>query len=98
LWPDASIVSGKAAIAAIIKDMLQDQNLAYSTNFSEESMEIAKSGDLAYTRGFGTITMTDPKSRKALTAKGKYVMVFKKQTDGHWKGIIDTYNLDAAAK
>jgi len=98
LWPDASTVSGKAAIAAVIKDMLQDPNLAYSINLAEESMEIAKSGDLAYTRGFGTITMTDPKSKKAVAAKGKYVMIFKKQSDGHWKGIIDTYNLDAAAK
>ena len=36
--------------------------------------------------------MTDPKTKKVLTVKGKYVTVFKKQADGGWKAVADIGN------
>lgn len=96
--PDSPPITGKAAIAAAVKDMLQDPNLVYSGNFADETMEISKSGELAYTRGVAKLTMTDPKSKKPVTTSGKYVTVYKKQADGQWRGVADIYNMNGAAK
>ena len=38
---------------------------------------------------------TDPKTKKVLTEKGKYVTVFQKQADGGWKAVADIFNEDA---
>jgi ketosteroid isomerase-like protein len=38
--------------------------------------------------------MTNPKSKKAGTDKGKYITVFKKQADGTWKAVEDMVNSD----
>ncbi len=58
-------------------------------------MEIAKSGDLGYSQGSLTQTWTDPKTKKVLTVKGKYVTVYKKQADGGWKAVADIWNENA---
>ena len=40
------------------------------------------------------MTMTDPKAKKPVTDKGKYVTVYKKQADGSWKAVADIMNSD----
>jgi hypothetical protein len=52
----------------------------------------SKSDDMAYLQG--TYTMTDPKTKKPMTDKGKYLTVFTKQPDGSWKAIADAFNSD----
>jgi len=42
----------------------------------------------------GTYTMTDLKTKKPMTDKGKYPTVFTKQPDGIWKAIADAFNSD----
>ena len=42
----------------------------------------------------GTYTMTDPKTKKPMADKGKYLTVFTKQPDGSWKAIADAFNSD----
>jgi ketosteroid isomerase-like protein len=51
--------------------------------------------DLAYARGAYTATRTDAASQRPVTAKGKYVVVYRKQADGHWKAIHDINNRDS---
>jgi ketosteroid isomerase-like protein len=58
-------------------------------------VDVAKSGDLGYSQGAYTMTFTDPKTKKVLTERGKYVTVFKKQADGSWKAVADIDNEDA---
>jgi ketosteroid isomerase-like protein len=41
------------------------------------------------------MTMTNPKTKKVLTEKGRYVTVYKKQADGGWKAIVDIDSEDA---
>ena len=60
-----------------------------------DKVDVAKSGDLGYSQGTNTWTMTDPKTKKVLTGKGKYVTVFKKQADGNWKAVADIAIEDA---
>ncbi len=89
-------MKGKEAMRAALKEMLADPNLALS--FTATSAEVSKGGDLAYTQGTYTMTMTDPKTKKAVTEKGKYVTVYRKQADGSWKAVEDINNADAPAE
>ena len=92
LMPDAPVASGKDAIRAAIKPIFDDPNDAIT--FQGSRVEVAKSGDLAYTQGAYTATVTDPKWKKPVTDKGKYVTVYKKQADGAWKAVADIWNAD----
>jgi uncharacterized protein (TIGR02246 family) len=91
--PDAPVVNGKAAIKEAYKPFLADKN--FSLTFASDKVDVAKSGDLGYSQGAFTMTMTDPKTKKVLTERGKYVTVFKKQADGSWKAVADIDNEDA---
>lgn len=53
-------------------------------------VEVANSGDLGYATGFYTIDNPP-------IDKGKYLEVWKKQPDGSWKAIADTFNSDMPA-
>ena len=85
-------VTGKAAILAAWKGMVKDPN--FSLTFSSTKVEMAKSGELAYSFGTYTLTLSEPKTKKSFTDKGKYLTVFKKQADGSWKAAADVANSD----
>lgn len=93
LWPDVPVITGPAAIKAAFKPYLADKN--YSENFASDKVHVAKSGDLAYSQGSETYTFTDPKTKKVLSGKCKYVEVYRKQADGGWKAVADIWNDDA---
>ena len=50
---------------------------------------MSKGGDLGFTEGSYTMTMTSPATKKPMTDKGSYVTVYKKLADGSWKAISD---------
>ena len=52
-------------------------------------MEVAKAGDVAYTQGSYTMTMTDPNSKQVINDHGSYVTTYRKQPDGSWKAVAD---------
>lgn len=87
MMEDAPDVSGKAAIREATAGMMQDPNFALS--FEASDVEVARSGDLAYEVGTYSMTMSDPKTKKPMTEKGNYVVVWQKQADGTWKVIRD---------
>jgi len=89
------IFSGKEAIRGGMKQLLSDPNIALS--FEATQVEVAKNGELAYTRGTYSMTMTDPASKKPVTEKGKYITVYRKSADGSWKAIQDMNNADGPA-
>jgi len=95
LMPDTPLMSGKGAIRAGLTPILADKN--FSLSFTNSAVGVSKSGDLGYTQGTYTMTMTNPKTKKAVTENGKYVTVYKKQADGSWKAIEDINNADAPA-
>ena len=55
-------------------------------------VEVAKGGDIGYLYGSYTLTIKDPKS--PVEDKGKMVEIWRKQADGKWKCIVDTFNSD----
>jgi len=90
---DQPVINGMTAIKAVMKPMIADKNFSFT--ISSEKVDVAKSGDLGYGYGAYTMTMTDPKTKKVLTEKGRYVTVYKKQADGGWKAFVDIDSEDA---
>jgi len=91
--PGAPIMKGRDSIRAGLQQFLQDKNLSLS--FTAATTDVAKGGDIAYTQGTYTLTQTEPKTKKPITETGKYVTVYKKQSDGSWKAVEDISNADA---
>ena len=87
------IISGKNAIREGVKQAIADRNFALS--FAPTQVEVSKGGDLAYARGAYIVSMTDAATKRPLTVKGKYIVVYRKQRDGNWKAIHDINNRDA---
>jgi uncharacterized protein (TIGR02246 family) len=79
--------SGKDAIRALVKEMLTDP--ALSLKFDAARVEVAKSGEMAYTQGSYTMTMTNPATKQPMDDKGSYVTTYRKQADGTWKALYD---------
>ena len=62
-------------------------------SWQTDSLDIARSGDLAYETGAYNFVTTDKKG-KSTDYKGKYLVIWKKQSDGSWKVAVDTDNRD----
>lgn len=60
-----------------------------SMSFKTSKVDVAKSGDLAYTMGSYESTGTDPKTHKLIKDHGYYVTNYRKQADGAWKVVAD---------
>jgi len=87
MTPGMPAMKGKDAMRPMLKTLTADPNL--KLDFSAQRVEIAKSGDVAFSQGTYTMVVTDPKSKKAITDKGSYVTGYKKQADGSWKALSD---------
>jgi uncharacterized protein (TIGR02246 family) len=93
--PDMPVLNGVAAIKAALKPMVENKNSSLS--FASTMVIVAKSGDLAYSQGAYTMTRMNPKTKRVLTEKGKYVTVYRKRAGGEWEAIADIINEDAPA-
>ena len=89
------VAKGKDAIRAALKQTVTDPALALS--FHADTVEVSASADLAYTRGSYEMTTTDPNTKMPVTEKGKYLTVYRKQTDGSWKAVEDMQSPDGPA-
>ena len=88
---NAPAATTKEAIRNTWKDLLASPGVAIS--WKTTKVEVAKSGDIAYTTGTYELTVNDA-SGKPINDRGKYVEVWKKQTDGKWKVAVDIWNSD----
>jgi uncharacterized protein (TIGR02246 family) len=85
--PGAPAVTGKDAIQNALKQMSADP--ALSLQFHASTVEVAKSGDVGFTRGTYTLTMTDSQTRQVVNDHGSYVTGYRKGPDGAWKAVAD---------
>ncbi len=74
----------------IYSGMKPDQG-SYKLEWQPQAAEVAESGELGYTWGFYTVSFTDS-SGYDLQSEGKYLNVWKKNSDGNWKVMIDIGN------
>ena len=89
--PNSPVLTGRTSIHALWKGMLGAPG--FSGGWKPTKVEVARSGDLAYVTGTYEFNETDANG-KPMTDKGKYVEVWKKQSDGNWKCIADIFNTD----
>ena len=92
MYPNTPPIAGKDALRAYEKQFFTDA--AFTTQFQITGVDVAQSGDLGYTQGTQTYTMTDPKTGKVVTDRGKWLTVRQKQADGSWKIVRDTASSD----
>jgi uncharacterized protein (TIGR02246 family) len=85
--PGTPSSSGREAIRNALKEMVSDP--AMSLKFHPSRVEVAKSGDVAYTQGTYTLTLTDPQTKQLINDHGSYVTTYRKQPDGTWKAVAD---------
>lgn len=91
LPPNAPIASSPEAIRKGLTDLMAMPGL--SMTFRPTAVTVAKAGDVAYTYGTYEMSMTGPDGKPAHD-NGKYATVYKKQTDGSWKAVVDMFNSD----
>lgn len=85
--PNTPPVVGRDAIRKWFEGWLNAPGT--SVTFSPVTIEVARSGDIAYERGVYAFVSDGPRGRTE--DPGKYLTIWKK-IDGQWKVIIDTAN------
>ena len=93
--PDAPVVTGLLAIKAAMQSAFADPN--FSIEIQIAKVEVSKASDIGYAQGTFTQKATNPKTKKVEAREGKWVTVFKKETDGSWKAVSDIFNFTGPA-
>jgi uncharacterized protein (TIGR02246 family) len=92
MYPNMPAIVGKDSIRAYMKSSFADT--AFSVQYQITGVDVAQSGDLGYTQGTLTYMMTDPKTGKPMNDRGKWLTVRRKQSDGSWRIVRDTFSSD----
>ncbi len=95
LPPNQAVISGKAAIRKAVEGYFAIPG--FKMSWTTASVEVARSGDLAYTRGAYEMSFNDEKGQP-VNDHGKYLEVWRKQADGSWKCAVDMFSSDMPAK
>jgi ketosteroid isomerase-like protein len=93
LPPNGPSITTKDGIHDMWKQILGDMT---SMSWTATRVEVAKSGELGYVTGTYELTIKDA-SGELINDKGKYLEVWKKQTDGAWKCGADMFSSDLPA-
>jgi len=78
---------GKDAITAEFKGMTSDP--AFSLQLHTDKVVVAESGDLGFTQGTYSLTITNPVDKSVIHDVGSYLTVYRKASDGTWKAVSD---------
>ena len=78
---------GRAAIRGGIAQMVGDPN--FRLEFAGDRVEVARSGELGFSRGHFTLTISEPNTRRPATMRGTYLTVWRRQSDGSWQAVED---------
>ena len=94
LWPGTPMVTGRAAIREFMRVFLLTPN--FSLSFETAQVEVSRAGDFAYTYGTNKVTLVGLNGKKTKDS-GKYLTIYRKQSDGTWKVVADMGNSDLPA-
>ena len=90
--PGAEMVKGRSAIAQLWKETMGSG----VKKIDLVTLDVGVSGDVAHETGTVQLTIT-PEGKGSITGMAKYLVVWKRQTDGSWKIHRDIWN-DLPAK
>lgn len=89
LPPDSPVIRGADQIRAFWQGLID----AGGADVTLETAQIESSGDLAY--GIGRYTFTMPSASGGRTRQsGKYLVVYRRHSDGSWKAVADMFSGD----
>jgi uncharacterized protein (TIGR02246 family) len=91
LPPNAPLVQGKAAIRNAWAQLLAIPGL--KIEWQVIKVDVSQAGDMAYTLYKYQMSMNAPNGA-SINDTGKDMAVWKKQSDGTWKMVADTFNSD----
>ena len=94
--PGAPPASGRTEIRRTYANALSDKT--FEISFGSDKTDVARSGDLAYSRGQFSVKYTDPDTRQLVSENGSYIAVYKKQEDGSWKVVEDFTAVDSTSR
>jgi len=94
LAQNVPLVTGKPAIREALTAFYATPGL--SASWRPVQVEVARSGEIGYSRGIVEIRRVDPNGKLSIQ-NGKYVEVWRKQPDGTWKVAVDMFNFDELA-
>jgi uncharacterized protein (TIGR02246 family) len=80
LQPSGDRVTGRAAIRDLCKKIMD----TFTSDMNFHSIATEHSGDLAYDSGDYRETLVKLSDETKIEVQGNYLMVFKRQPDGHW--------------
>ena len=89
LEPDQPAHVGKAAIRKMVEGSLKVPK--FSITWEPERASISESGDVGYLIEHNRFTFADS-TGKVHTQFGKAVTIWRKDTNGNWKCVVDTWN------
>jgi ketosteroid isomerase-like protein len=85
--PGTALATDTASRRKEIEALTGDPNLKLT--FASDKVQVARSGDLAYTRGHYSLQMTDAATKQPTTGTGTYITVWGRQPDDSWKAVED---------
>ena len=88
-------VRGSDAVGKALAADLADP--AFKLSFTNEQVEVADSGELAWTSGSYEASWTHAQTKQVENGQGTYVTVFRKQAEGSWKVVADVATPKAPA-
>jgi uncharacterized protein (TIGR02246 family) len=94
LAPNSPIATGKEAIRGALAPLFD--NPGFSLSWKVTKVEISRGADLGYSIGTYEMGLKDVEGTQQ-TDRGKYATVWKKQSDGSWKVVVDMFNTDLPA-
>lgn len=86
LNPDMPAIFGKEGIREYYKTLFEQFDIAVAI-YGETEVQV--SGDLAFSRGTGTLSVTPKDGGPKTLADSKWLDILKKQADGFWKVYCD---------
>ncbi len=89
LAPGTPPLQGKAAIRGYVDAAMRIPG--FKISWEPQTVEVARSGDLAYMLEQNVTTVNDS-SGKPVTTYGRGVTVWRKDADGKWRNVVDIWN------
>ena len=88
LRPNGPAVQGRQAIQQWLATLLP------ISNAKGEGVEVVGYADLAYLRGSYAMTFSVPGVPAPIEEQGKFLQIYRKESDGSWKLTREIYNSD----
>ena len=92
--PGQAVVEGKAALRSFVADSFKTPG--FRVHWVSKDVKFSPDGKLAYMRSDNEMTVPGADG-KPMTLSGRGVTIWRRDPDGQWRCVVDTWNEPAAA-